>query len=294
MPPIQLTDDNYYSQQANIDYMSVSQFKDLIGTLGHDPCEVTGVLRYQGILQQVESTPLLVGSFVDSYFEGTLDQFKEDHKDKLFAKTGATKGQLKSEFKQAEEIIDRINRDPLFSGYMSGQKQVIMTANLFGVDWKIKMDSYHPNKMIVDLKVMKNMAPIWSDKRHEKMDFIRYWGYDIQGAIYQKVVEIVTGYKLPFFIACATKESPTDIQIIEITQPYLDAALQFVEENIQHALDLKDGTSTPAPCNSCSYCKSRKVLAKPISIEDIIPKPYIASKEDASDDLDSMFADEGI
>lgn len=287
---IQLTEDNYYSQQANVDYMSVSQFKDLIGTIGHDPCEVTGVLRYQGILQPPTTTTLLVGSYVDSYFEGTLEQFKEDHPE-IFSKTGATKGQLKSEYKQADEIIDRITRDTLFSGFMSGQKQVILTANLFGIDWKIKMDSYHPGKMIVDLKVMRDMKPIWSDKRHEKMDFIRYWGYDIQGAIYQKVVEIVTGKKLPFYIACATKETPTDIQIIEITQPYLDEALKFVEENIQHALDLKEGISEPISCNNCAYCKSRKILVKPISIEDIIPKPYVAQTEsDDDNDLDAMFS----
>ena len=291
--PIQLTNDNYYSEQANIDYMSVSQFKDFAGTLGHEPCEETALLKYKGIIQQTQSTALLVGSYVDSYFEGTLDQFKAEHPE-ILAKTGKTAGQPKAEFKQADEIIERIMRDTLFSGFMSGQKQVIMTGNYLGIDWKIKMDSYFPGNKIVDLKVMKDMKTIWSDRRHEYMDFIRFWGYDIQGAVYQKIVEIVTGKKLPFFIACATKENITDIQIIEITQPYLDEALKFVEDNIQHVLDLKNDVSTPIACNKCPYCKSHKHLVAPISIEDIIPKKFISMDEDTADDaaendLDAMF-----
>ena len=42
--------------------------------------------------------------------------------------------------------------------YMSGEKQVIMTGEIEGVPVKIKIDSYHPNKMIVDLKVMSEQV----------------------------------------------------------------------------------------------------------------------------------------
>ena len=80
-----------------------------------------------------------------------------------------------------------------------------MTANLFGINWKIKMDSYHPDDKIVDLKIMRSMDPIWSDKCHMKSDFIRYWGYDIQGAVYQKVVELVTGKKTAFLHCVCNK-----------------------------------------------------------------------------------------
>ena len=51
-------------------------------------------------------------------------------------------------------IIARIERDEYFMKYMSGQKQVIMTGELFGAKWKIKIDSYIPDVAIVDLKVM--------------------------------------------------------------------------------------------------------------------------------------------
>ena len=117
----------------------------------------------------------------------------------------------------------------------------------------------------------------------QKVDFIRTWGYDIQGAIYQRVVEINTGKKLPFFIACATKESVTDINIIEIDQEYLDAALKFVEENIEHVLAIKDGIVQPEHCNSCAICLKNKVLKAPIKLSDIIPKN---NNDDEEENLD--------
>ena len=61
------------------------------------------------------------------------------------------KQELRSEFRKANEIIDRIRSDELFMKFMSGEKQRIMTFDLFGVPWKMKMDSYLPNP-ITDLK----------------------------------------------------------------------------------------------------------------------------------------------
>lgn len=81
--------------------------------------------------------------------------------------------------------------------HMAGQKQIIMTGELFGAKWKIKMDSYFPDTLIVDLKCMKSLREANFLKDFGYLDFIRYWGYDIQGAVYQKIVEINTGKKLP-------------------------------------------------------------------------------------------------
>lgn len=127
---MQLTSENYYSQEANQEYMSVSGYKDFAGTYGKMPCEFYGMEKLNGRWQDEKSTALLVGSYVDSYFEGSLDQFKKDNPE-IFTQ----KGELKANFKQAEEIIARIERDEYFMKYMSGQKQVIMTGELFGAKW---------------------------------------------------------------------------------------------------------------------------------------------------------------
>ena len=259
-----LTAENYYSKESNLEYMSVSQFKDFNGTYGKMACEFEALEKLHERWKPEKTTPLLVGSYVDSYFEGTLEEFKKDNPD-LFTQ----KGELKAPFKQAEKIIARIERDAYFMKYLSGEKQKIMTAELFGTNWKIKMDSYIPDVAIVDLKVMASVTDLKWVRDIGYLDFVRYWGYDIQGAVYQKIVEINTGKKLPFYIAAATKENEPDIRIIQVTQNYLDEALIAVESNLPRVLRVKSGEVPPDKCDLCDCCRFNRVLTGPISISDL-------------------------
>ena len=113
---------------------------------------------------------------------------------------------------------------------------------------------------ITDLKWVKDIG---------YLDFVRYWGYDIQGAVYQKIVEINTGKKLPFFIAAVTKEKEPDIRIIQVTQNYLDEALNIVEYNIGRVLSVKNEEVEPDRCDLCDCCRHNRILTKPISIMDL-------------------------
>lgn len=259
-----LTADNYYSKEANLAYMSVSQFKDFNGTYGKLACEFEALEKMQERWVPEKSTALLVGSYVDSYFEGSLETFKKENPD-VFTQ----KGELKAPFKKAEEIITRIERDAYFMKFLSGEKQTIMTGELFGTEWKIKMDSYIPNVAIVDLKVMASLTDLKWVKDIGYLDWVRYWGYDIQGAVYQKIVEINTGKKLPFYIAAVSKESQPDIRIIQITQNYLDEALYVVEANTPRILRVKNGEVPPDKCEMCDCCRFNRVLTGPISITDL-------------------------
>lgn len=259
-----LTAENYYSKEANYKYLSVSQYKDFCGTYGKMGCEKTALAKITGKYEEGKSTAMMIGSYVDAYFEGTLDAFRQNTPE-LFKKDDG----LRSEYVKADGIIRRIEADPLFMNYMSGEKQVIMTAELFGTPWKIKMDSYHKGKAIVDLKVIESITKMKWVPDIGYLDFIRYWGYDTQGAVYQKVVEIVTGEKLPFYIAAATKESETDIEIIKVEQQYLDEALAAVEVNTPRIIRLKNMQEEPTQCGYCDYCRRTKVLRQPIRIADI-------------------------
>lgn len=290
--PLVLTPENYYSDQANKDYMSVSLFKDFVGTQAHTACELAALQRANGNISQEPTTSLLVGSYIDAYFEGTLDDFIHDNMDFLCTKASVKRylegnGQLEllSDFRKAEAIIERVKQDPLFMSFTAGEKQRIMTADLFGILWKIKMDFYFDGEKIVDLKVMKDAKPIWSPLMNQKVDFIHYWGYDIQGAIYQKVVEKVTGKKLPFYIAYITKEDVTDYNIVEVTQPHLDKAFTFVGENIEHVLMVRNGLIPPSACHTCAYCRQTKRLTGPIVIDELMP---MAAREIFSEETSSF------
>ncbi|MFW5677928.1 MAG: PD-(D/E)XK nuclease-like domain-containing protein, partial [Acetivibrio ethanolgignens] len=158
-----LTAENYYSQEANREYLSVSQYKDFVGTIGRPGCEEQAIAKLNGEWEMEKTTALMVGSYVDSHFEGSLATFKAKNPD-IFTK----QGQLKADYRQAEEIINRIERDELFMKYMSGEKQVVMTAELYGAKWKVKLDSYLPGKAIVDLKIMREL---------HKAEYAKDYGY---------------------------------------------------------------------------------------------------------------------
>lgn len=260
-----LTQENYFSKEADREYLSVSQYKKFIGSLGRTGCEAKAVAELNGEWEDSKSTALLVGSYVDAHFEGTLNLFKAQN-----AEIFTQKGTLRSEYKRAEEVINRIERDPFFMAHMAGEKQVIMTGELFGSKWKIKMDSYFPNKLIVDLKCMKSIREDNYIKDLGHMEFVRYWGYDIQGAVYQKIVEINTGKKLPFFIAAASKEEYPDIEIIQIAQSQLDEALAAVEGNVPKVLALKAGEYEPVRCEMCNFCRHTKVLTHSIWSDELL------------------------
>lgn len=260
----ELTSENYYSDIANYEYMSVSQFKDFAGTYGKMGCEESAMAKIQGKFREPNRTALLEGSYVDAFYEGTLDKFKEEHPE-MFTQ----KGELRSNFAKAERAIARSMRDPLFQEYMSGEKQVIMTGELFGAKWKIKMDSYHPGKAIVDLKYMQSLTKFGYVPDIGYLDFVRYWGYDVQGAIYQEIVRQNTGKKLPFYIAGISKEEAIDIEVIYIHDNYLQEALRRVETCMPRILEVKSGKAKPERCEQCLWCRDTKILRGAIGIGDL-------------------------
>jgi hypothetical protein len=260
-----LTADNYYSKEADMKYMSVHQYLDFVGHMGVHGCEEMAMAKLKGEFEQETTTAKLVGSYVDSYFEGTLEQFKQEHPECF-----TQKGELKASFKQAEKMIERCEKDSYFMSTMQGEKQVIMTAYLFGCEWKIKMDSYLPGKAIVDLKTSADIHKAWKVQDYGYASFVEYWGYTLQMAVYQKVVEINTGKKLPCYISVVTKEDSPEIAVINIDQMTLDHALNEIEMNMPSVLMVKSGEAETVRCEKCDYCKATKVLKGAISYMDLI------------------------
>lgn len=247
---MKLTQKNYFSRSANMEFMSVSQFKSF------EKCPAKALAEIKGKFKREETTSMLVGSYVDAYFEGTLANFIKHHPD-IFKKDGT----LKADYLQAEEIIKRILKDRLFKKYMSGEKQVIMTGSISGVPVKIKIDSLLQDK-IVDLKIMKDFDNAYDPERGS-LPWFEYWGYDLQGAVYQEIVRQNTGEKLPFYLAAATKEKVTDIDIVHINQDALDFALERFTQNVELFDAMKQGIITPDRCGKCQYCKETKKIKTP-------------------------------
>jgi len=102
------------------------------------------------------------------------------------------------------------------------------------------------------------------------MDFVQYWGYDLQGAAYQEIVRQNTGETLPFYIAAASKEGETDIEIIHIDSAHLKTKLIEIEQNIPKILMLKNREVEPIRCELCDYCKHTKILTAPIHYSELM------------------------
>ena len=138
-----------------------------------------------------------------------------------------------------------------------------MTGEIEGVKVKIKVDSLHKDK-IVDLKVMRDFQPVYVPEIG-RQPWFEGWGYDLQGAVYQEIVRQNTGEKLPFYLAAATKEKVTDIDIVEIEQEALDFALERFNRDVEYFDAIKKGAVEPIRCEKCDYCKQTKVLKVPTS-----------------------------
>lgn len=145
-----ISEENYFSPIMNQRYFSVSQFKSFM------KCEAATMAEISGEYRREPTESQLVGSYVDAWMSCDLDGFILDHPEVV-----KRDGTLKAQFNRADEIIDRINRDEVFMEYLDGEHQVIMTAELFGYPWKIKIDSYKPGKVITDLKVMKDFDTVY-------------------------------------------------------------------------------------------------------------------------------------
>lgn len=231
-----LNDDTYYSKKANQYYFSVSQYKDFC------KCEAMAMAKIRGEYEQKQTKAMLIGTLVDRWFEGTLDKLRQESPNIFYCRDGA----LRAEFRKADEIIRRVQQDERFMQFMSGEKQKILTFEMFGVPWKMKADSFCEDICITDLKVVRNFKSLV------------YWRYDIQGSVYQEGAE-ANGYgKLPFYLAAATKEAVTNFDIFQIDQPTLDMALREIEGNMPRFIAVKVGLEEPHYCGVCDYCKSVK------------------------------------
>lgn len=246
---LEVNQDNYYTDTG---HMSVSQYKAMLKCQG-------------GRIEDVDKSPaLLIGSYVDSYIEGTLDKFKEEHPE-IYSSRGTNKGELKSEFKIAQKVCDYLDDDDVAKMFLSGEKQTIMTGQISDVPFKIKMDSYIPHKAIVDLKVMATIRR----KNGKLYNFIKEWGYDIQLACYQEIVRQNTGEQLPCYIVVATKETPIECRVIQIPQRELNLQLELVKSNIEDLYKVLIGEREPIYCKKCPKCIKEQRYDKIITTDDL-------------------------
>lgn len=261
---MELNEQNYFSQEAELHYVSSSQYKMFFNPY-NDCCEAAALAQIRGEIERPMTTSLLMGSYVDEALTGDLERFKSEHPE-LISTRGESKGQLKKDYVQAEAMVQRAKKDPTFMAYVTGGiHQAIYTGEISGVPVKIKIDHIAMKEgkpvAIVDLKTVKSMYETFYVKDSgEHLSFIERWAYDLQGAIYQYIYEQNTGLKLPFYIAAVSKDKDSEgvahprLKVIQIPQTKLDERLIEVKNNINKIQMLKEGKIEPINCGKCDYC----------------------------------------
>lgn len=270
---IELTEQNYYNKETSWDYMSVSLFKDFMN------CEAAALAKLKGEWEPERSqVPLLVGNYVHSYFESaeSHEKFIEANKKEMISSRGKTKGQLKADFKVADAMINTLKDEPVFKAlYEPGQKEVIVTGEIFGYKWKGKIDSLNlENLYFCDLKTVDDIhKKHWLDKRGSYGNFIAVRGYHMQMAVYTELIKQTFGIDCQPFIFAVSKQTPPDKEAIDFNSDddiaEMADAMHMIEENQDHVQAVMEGKEEALRCNHCEYCRLTKKIELPVHASDI-------------------------
>lgn len=296
---MELTRDNYYTPEADLEYMSCSQYQ------GWCECEAKQLAKLEGRWVDEPKEAFLVGNYFHTHFEGleAHEQFCQENFDKIF-KTKTTKAQgtvitgKYAPFEQADKMIEVAERDPLIKSLvdMPGENEKIMSGVLFGVPWRIRVDKYVPDgRLVIDYKTVANINELkWSDALHEKVTFIDAYGYMMRAAVYSEIEKQYAGAASdPHFIIIAiSKQDYPDKDVLELNhrQRY-DYELEQIKERLAFIQRVKQGYTKPTRCGYCDYCRATKKLFAIRPYFKLMPEFREGREEDYAADEGPVLAD---
>lgn len=260
--------DNYYSPEADMAYMSCSQYQAFC------ECEAREMAILQGRWAPEEKEAFLVGNYFHTYFEGkeAHRQFVEDNADRIFKKQ--TKAQAAAgifekyaPFAVADKMIAVACNDPVIQSLLEipGENEKILTGEIFGVPWRIRMDKYcSDSRLVIDYKTVANIWETkWSDELHMRASFIDNYGYMFRATIYSEIEkQAAQSQKDPqFLIVAISKQDPPDKEVLLLNhkQRY-EYELEKVRDKLPKIMAVKEGRVRPARCGMCDYCRATKRL----------------------------------
>lgn len=249
---MELNKDSYYSSEADKKYMSVSQLKSFMS------CEARTMAELNGQAQRVSNKSLLEGSYLHAWNENKLEEFQKKHLE-IFKYNNPDKGKLKA-YSDIDLIIKSLEKDEIVMDMLEGEKEVIMTANLFDVDWKLQIDIYNPKKKrFVDLKFMNNINKgFWNSEYKAYENFVRFYKYHYQMVLYAILEQLATGREdiLEPYMVAVSKEVPPQKIIMNGFLNDITEVLDDVGKRLPRIIKVKNGELEPNYCCECDYCRS--------------------------------------
>lgn len=265
---ITLNHKNYYDHDTDFQYMSPSVFKQMMA------CEAAELALLKGDYEQSNKDALLVGNFVHSFFESdeAHRKFIDEHPE-IISTRGASKGHLKANFKIGEQMIDRLCDEQLFTNMDNTcEHEVIVTGKLFGYDWKGKIDALNVEQgFFMDYKTVDDIRKrSWSDKYRGMVDFVRARDYLPQMWVYSQLLEQKYGKPFTCLIWAVSKQTPSDVQLINPSSVWLEPEEFWIKEHIDHIEQVMTGEVAPKACGHCEYCREHKTITSAIDVGEIL------------------------
>lgn len=275
-----LTDENYYSREADILYMSCSQFQSF------QTCEAATMARLRGEWEpKGTNDALFQGQYFHSYFESpeAFTAFCNAGFDKIF-KTKTTKARgteivgKYAPFERLDEMIRVVESDPFMSRVLewSGENEKFLTGEIGGIPWRMKMDKYTPQgRRIIDYKTSANIWELYyNPESKERQSFIEEYGYTMRAAVYGEIERQNVGADTfpTFIILAVSKQDPPDKGAFCLND---DARWAYELEKVKAAIpriqQLKEGHLAPRRCGHCEYCRATKRINGVMMYTDLMP-----------------------
>lgn len=273
---IELTQENYYQDTSRLSYSRYKRYKQ---------CQAKAYAIDNGIwVEERDETPLLLGNYVHSYFESSEahEKFMAENGNKLLAKAGKNKGNLKSDFVIGDKMIESLKDDDgfnrLYHGYPSDkvEKEMIVYGEIEGVPVKGKLDSVNLSRgYFVDLKTMKSIyVEEWNAELRKRVpaavNNILNFGYHGQLGLYRELLKQMTGQEFRPLIVAVSKENVPDKDILKIDEEWLEDGLDNLKAEIVEVWNVIQGKQKTKSCGHCDFCRSKKKLNAVISLNDLI------------------------
>ena len=249
-----LTQEIYFSVEADKEYMSVSLYKNF------KKCSAKAMFDLEQPSQETKDA-FLEGELFEALVAGDADLFYMQHPE-LIAERGKTKGELKANFKKVLKAAQKFNSQDFFKEIINrSEKQVILTGVIGGVKVKGKLDLLDlENKLIPDIKCMANFNDEWDKKDKCYKPWYYTYDYVLQLAIYQELVRQNYGVICNTCLLSATKEEIPDLDAPRFDNELLKIELEDFINNVQYYDNIKKGLAVPTSCNTCDYCKANKKI----------------------------------
>lgn len=262
---MKLTKGNYHSNAANLEYLSRGQYKSFL------ECEAKEMAKLKREWVDPPFLPFLIGQYVHSFNDGTRGEFVATHPE-MFNKDLS----LKAKFVEADNMIDCLQNDDFAMYCLEGDKEVIITFEMFGAPWKVMLDvQNNDRRRIVDLKTTKSITEkVWDEETRKKVSFVEAYDYPLQSCLYTEGERISEGREpgdySEFLIVAVSKEKQPDKAIINMTDnARLVEELAKVESNMPRILAVKAGEVEAIRCEGCDYCRLTKMLTKAIHYSEL-------------------------